>query len=262
MRTDLQLSSRMDLNDLAKALSDSGFFSDSRKAPQAVVKVLAGQELGIGPVQSMMGLFIVEGRVTVSASLASALLVRTGKYKYRVREHTDKVCAIEFFEGDESVGTSEFTIEDAKRAGLVKDRSAWVKWPKNMLFARALTNGIRWYAPDALAGRVEAVADEELREVRAEVVEAQGSTGDRLRDIAKKSGTGATVEPDPPTLSVDEMRRYVQRRLSDDEEAAAEFYGRHGEDYPDNVLNWTNEQVETAHGELLWESAPEDAEEQ
>lgn len=256
MKTDLQLSSRMDLGDLAKAVADSGYFGDSRKTQQAVVKILAGQELGIGPIQSMMGLFIVEGRVTVSASLASALLVRAGKYRYRVRKHTHEVCAIEFFEGEESLGTSEFTIEDAKRATLVKERSNWVKWPKNMLFARALTNGIRWYAPDALAGRIEVVSDEEIREVRAEVVTPQESNGSRLRDLARKFSAvepeeAVEDEPSKTDLDLDALRRYIRKRFAEDEDALLEFYERHGEEYPQDVGEWTDEQVRAGHGALF-----------
>lgn len=244
MRTDLQLSSRMDLGDLAKAVADSGYFGDSRKSQQAVVKILAGQELGIGPIQSMMGLFIVEGRVTVSASLASALLVRAGKYRYRIRKHTHEVCVLEFFEGEESLGLSEFTIEDAKRAGLVKDKSAWMKWPKNMLFARALTNGVRWYAPDALAGRVEIVSEEEIREVKAEVVSQESTSGGRLREIASRF-SGVEEQAD-----VDSMRRDIRKRFAEDEDALIAFFESFGEEYPQDIGEWTDEQVRVAHGVL------------
>ena len=37
-------------------------------------------------------------------------------------------------------------------ANLVKDKSGWVKYPRNMLFARAMSNGVRWFAPEATGG--------------------------------------------------------------------------------------------------------------
>ena len=40
---------------LGKVISSSGFFQDARQEAQAVVKVLAGRELGFGPIASMMG---------------------------------------------------------------------------------------------------------------------------------------------------------------------------------------------------------------
>ena len=39
------------------------------------------------------------------------------KYDYRVREMTDQVCSIEYFEAGESLGVSTFSLEDAKKAG-------------------------------------------------------------------------------------------------------------------------------------------------
>lgn len=129
-------------------LARSGFFQDARDEAQAVAKVLAGAELGVAPIAAMTGIFLVKGRVTLSANILAALIVRSGKYKYRIKEHTDSKCVILFTEGDEQLGYSAFTIDDAKRAGLVKSGSGWANYPKAMLFARALSQGARWYCPD------------------------------------------------------------------------------------------------------------------
>lgn len=145
------------LNDtlqLGKVLAESGFFADSRSASQAVVKVLAGRELGFGPVAAMTGINIISGRVSLSANIMAAALKRSGRYNFRVREMTEAACKIEFFErsGDkwETIGVSTFTAEDAKRAG-TKNMD---KYPRNMLYARAMSNGVRWYCPDVTGGPV------------------------------------------------------------------------------------------------------------
>jgi hypothetical protein len=44
----------------------------------------------------------------------------------------------------EQVGVSEFTLADAKKAGTQNLE----KFARNMLFARAMSNGVRWYCPD------------------------------------------------------------------------------------------------------------------
>jgi hypothetical protein len=61
--------------------------------------VLAGREMGIGPVASMTGIYIVKGRVTLSANLMAAQIKRSGKYNYIIRRMDDTGCAIEFIEG-------------------------------------------------------------------------------------------------------------------------------------------------------------------
>jgi hypothetical protein len=53
-----------------------------------------------------------------------------------------------FFEGAESLGVSTFTIDDAKKA----QTKNLEKFPRNMLFARAISNGARWYCPDIFGG--------------------------------------------------------------------------------------------------------------
>jgi len=142
----------MDVMKLGEVLAQSGFFTDSRGAAQAVVKVLAGQELGFGPVASMTGINIIKGRVTLSANLLAAAVKRSGKYSYRIIEHTDKACEIEFTENGEVIGRSRFTMEDAKNAQLNGDN--WKKFPANMLFARAISNGAKWHCPDIFGGPI------------------------------------------------------------------------------------------------------------
>ena len=141
----------MQLGDL---LAQSGFFADSRGAAQAVVKVLAGREIGFGPIASMTGIHVISGRVSISANLMAAAIKRSGRYDYRVREMTAQRCEIEFRErnGDkwEIIGSSEFTAQDARAAG-TKNMD---KYARNMLFARAMSNGARWYCPDIFGGPV------------------------------------------------------------------------------------------------------------
>lgn len=140
-----------DVERAARAMSASGFFPDSKQAAQAVVKVLAGRELGFGAFASMTGVSVIQGKPVVGANLTAAAIKQTGKYNYRVFEHTDQVCRIKFYEGGQEVGVSSFTMEDAKAAGLT-GKDNWKKYPRNMLFARAISNGQKWYAPDVYNG--------------------------------------------------------------------------------------------------------------
>jgi len=155
--TEQALTKQLDVMELGNLLAKSGYFKDATDAAQAVVKVLAGQELGFGPVASMTGIYIVKGRVTLSANLLGAAIKRSGRYDYHVGHLDDTECAIGFFagSGDErrQIGISTFTIDDAKRAGLINGDN-WKKYPRNMLFARALSNGAKWYCPDVFGGPI------------------------------------------------------------------------------------------------------------
>ena len=147
----------------------SGMFSDIKSAQQAVVKIMAGAEMGISPFAAMSGIHIIQGKPTIGAGLMAARVKGFGKYDYKVLEHSDKICSIEYFQGSNSLGVSTFTIEDAKKAG-TKNLD---KFPKNMLFARAMSNGVKWYTPDIYENPV--YVPEEMEQVTedttAQVVE-------------------------------------------------------------------------------------------
>ena len=151
-----------DLTNMAQAFAASGMFQDTRQVAQAIVKIQAGKELGLAPVYSMMNINVIRGRLTTSANTLALLVKRSGRYNYHIEEHTDLKCTITFFEDGKVAGESTFTMDDAKRAELVKPDSGWAKYPRAMLFSRAISQGARIYAPDAIGG---VYTDEEIRSI-------------------------------------------------------------------------------------------------
>jgi hypothetical protein len=135
---------------IGKAFAESGMFPDIKSAAQAIVKIQAGAELGIAPFAAMSGIHIISGKPTIGAGVMAAMVKSSGKYDYRIVEQTEKKCSIDYYQGSEMIGNSTFTIEDAKKAG-TKNTD---KFPRNMLFARAMSNGVKWYTPDVFAGPV------------------------------------------------------------------------------------------------------------
>lgn len=150
MSNEIVKSSLTEIMSIGKAFAESGMFPDIKTAAQAVVKIQAGAEMGIPPFAAMSGIHIIQGKPTVGAGLMAANVKGSGKYDYRVVESTEKVCSIDFYQGKEKIGNSTFTIEDAKKA----QTKNLDKFPKNMLFARAISNGVKWYTPDVFSGPV------------------------------------------------------------------------------------------------------------
>jgi len=172
---------------LGGVLAKSGYFSDAKGEAQAVVKVLAGRELGFGPIASMTGVHIVQGKPTIGANLIGAAVKGSGRYNYRVVSLDNEKAEIAFFEHGEEIGRSVFTMADAKTAGLTSNPT-WQKYPKNMLFSRAMSNGARWFCPDVFSG-VTPYTPEEL-----------GATVDGDGDVIDVTPTPvpeAVVEPGP-----------------------------------------------------------------
>lgn len=165
---------------LGRVLAESGFFPDARDASQAIVKVLAGREIGLGPIASMSQLYVQKGKVGFHAYLIAALMRRHG-YDYRIVVHNDKVCELEISKGAKILGPVSFTIEDAQKAKLTQGDN-WQKYPRNMLFSRAITNAARFFAPEVFGGYVltpEEIQDEhDVLEVVEAEIEVSGVVGD------------------------------------------------------------------------------------
>jgi hypothetical protein len=172
----------MDLAKLGDVLARSGYFQDTRDAAQAIVKVLAGRELGIGPIAAMTGIYLVKGRVTMSANLMAAQVKRSGRYTYIVTTMTDERVELQFQERTDGawqpIGTSTFTKADAQQAGLWGSSEPWKKTPRNMLFARAMSNGCKWFTPDIFSGPV--YTPDELDAQPAAATYVDSSTGEVL----------------------------------------------------------------------------------
>jgi hypothetical protein len=162
----LQRTTPTEAMQLGKIFTESGMFPDIKSAQMAVVKIMAGQEMGIGPFQAMNGIHIIQGKATVGAGLMASQVKSSGKYDYKVVQQDDKACIIEFYQGKDKIGASKFTIEDAKKAG-TKNLD---KYPANMLFARAMSNGVKWYTPDVFNGPVYTPDEIQVEETTAEVV--------------------------------------------------------------------------------------------
>ena len=132
----------------SKAMVSSGYFTDAKDIAQAFVKIQAGKELGIPPFASMTGIHVIQGKPALGANVIATLIKNDPRYNYRVLEMSDTKCSIEFYENGEACGISEFTAQDAQRAQ-VKNMN---KFPRNMLFARAISNGAKWYTPGIFGG--------------------------------------------------------------------------------------------------------------
>ena len=157
MSNELAVTNFDELSKIAGAMVKSGYFQDARDVSQAIVKIMAGREMGIGAFQSMQSIYIIQGRPSMSANLMAAKVKASGRYDYRVITLTDHLCEIAFYQEGKELGRSSFSSDEAKKAG-TKNMD---RYPRNMLFSRAMSNGVRWYCPDVV-GSAAVYTPEEL----------------------------------------------------------------------------------------------------
>lgn len=136
---------------IGEIFAKSGMFPDIKSQAQAVVKILAGKELGLSPFESMASIYIVNGKLALTSKAMAGLIKKSKSYDYVVKKLDNEECLISFIKGDTEIGVSSFSSKDAAKAGLI-NKDVWKNYPRNMLFARAVSNGIRWYCPEVISG--------------------------------------------------------------------------------------------------------------
>lgn len=161
-----------DITGYAEAFVKSGLFSDTSSVFQAIVKIQAGQEIGIPPFQAMKGISIIRGNIVIGAGLMASKVRESQRYDYEIEKLENDICIINFTKNGKSLGKSSFSIEDARKAGTgaqaIKEGYAKNidKYPRNFLFARAMSNGVKWYCPDVFLTPV--YVEEEADEIKGE----------------------------------------------------------------------------------------------
>lgn len=139
---------------LARMAAASGLAKVS--SPEAAgMLICAGLEIGLTPMQALLGMHMVEGRPTLAADTLVALVMRrvdVCEY-WRSVERTAERHTIETKrrgEGHQPVRRT-WTIDDAKRAGLL-GRKPWREYPEDMLRHRCATALAREVYPDVVIG--------------------------------------------------------------------------------------------------------------
>ena len=123
-------------------------------SPEAAgVILLTGAELGLSPMQSLRGIYVVDGKPVLSADLMVAVVKRSDVCVYwRTVESTTETCTIETQrEREPSPARKTWTRADAERAGLL-NRGPWKQYPAQMLRHRCAADLAREVFPDVVLG--------------------------------------------------------------------------------------------------------------
>jgi hypothetical protein len=139
----------------------SGFLPDhitkTARSPQeaiarAVTIAWKGRELGIPILQSFSSITVINGKPCLSAELMLALCYKhVPEFKATIASSSTE-CSVTMQRKGGEAQEFKFSLEDAKRAGLVRPNSPWEKYPSAMLRARAISAAARAVCPDAIMG--------------------------------------------------------------------------------------------------------------
>lgn len=139
------------ISQIAPVIHQSRLF-DVRSPEQAAAIMLKGYELGLTLTAAFEFIDVIKGTPGLKPRGALALILQSPEYEdVKVTEESNS-CSVWMKRKNGFEHTICFTIEDAKRAGIVKPDSGWAKYPANMLRWRAIGFCADIVFPDVIGG--------------------------------------------------------------------------------------------------------------
>jgi len=194
--------------------------NDYRGKPgNCIIAMQMGAELGLAPMQAIQNIAVINGRPAVWGDALLGLVRGSGLLESINEDASDTVavCTVK------RVGCArvirEFTIEDAKRAGLAGKQGPWQQYPKRMLQMRARAFALRDAFPDVLKGLYmaeEAIDIPQERDVAPQAEEKATAGIERVKQkLAQSAKPKAEIE-----VVVDEAKQSVAETIKSRIEAA------------------------------------------
>ena len=168
--------------------------------------VLAGQELGVGPMASLRAFHIVEGKPCAAADFWVARL-RAAGYRLDWLQRDNECVSLRLTAPDGSSITETWDRAKATAAGLWNGKDNWRKYPQAMLSARCITSAGRALAGEVMFGCYELDEADEIagRRQPAPVVAPQApapqTAAERVAAVIGGSTEAVTIDPEVATLA-------------------------------------------------------------
>lgn len=158
-----------DLWNFAKMVANSGLAPKGMEKPEAItVAIQMGLEIGLSPMASLQNIAVINGRPSLWGDAMLAVCRNSGAFDEAAFEETingegqarKAVCVVRRLPNGKPC-RSEFSMDDAKRAGLQGKAGPWTQYPDRMLKMRARGFALRDTFGDFLRGMYSA---EEVRD--------------------------------------------------------------------------------------------------
>ncbi len=197
-----------DMERMATVIAQSGLFG-VKNPVQALALMLVAQAEGLHPATAARDYHVIQGRPALKTD---AMLARFQAASGRVQWHdySDTVVSATFSHPAGGSVKIEWTIDRAKTAGLT-GKDVWKQYPRAMLRARVISEGIRTVYPGVLSGMY---APEEVSDFRPDERETQGvSTTTGPEVPAPEAKAALFFDPDAADTAIETFIDVAELRV-------------------------------------------------
>jgi len=139
-----------DMSLMAESIAKSGLFG-MKNVYEVLALMLVAQAEGLHPATAARDYHIIQGRPALKADAMLARFQQAGG-KVEWTSYTDEKVSGLFTHPNGGSLTVTWSIEQAQKAGLIKSGGGWTKYPRAMLRARVVSEGIRSVYPGCVVG--------------------------------------------------------------------------------------------------------------
>jgi hypothetical protein len=140
-----------EVKEMSQVVVKSGLFG-VKTPEQALALMMLAQAEGLHPMVAARDYHIIDGKPSLKADTKLGRFVRDGGNVEWI-DYSEKVVSGKFTHPKTGAITVTWTIEQAQRAGLIS-KDNWRKYPRAMLRARVIGEGVTTMAPWVAAGIV------------------------------------------------------------------------------------------------------------
>lgn len=197
-----------ELQTMATAACKSGLFQ--MPSPEAALTLmLLCQAEGLHPIQAMRQYHIIKGRPAMRADAMQAAFQNAGG-KIQWIERSDTKCSAEFSHPAGGTCVITWSIETAKQAGLTGNPT-WQKFPRAMLSARVVSEGIRAVYPAVVCGLYTPEEVQDFDDQPKAKKQARQDVKNEPEDVIPVAATeNATVPTETPAITLAEKVKAVE----------------------------------------------------
>jgi hypothetical protein len=209
--------------ELAKKLASSELVPKCyRGKPQDLFLCWAlGYQIGLAPEQAMQCISMINGKAAMWGDDMLALCM-THKDFEDIEEHPMRtkddtiigyVCTVRRKGMKPKI--NEFTLDMAKKAGLLAKGGVWTQYPERMLKLRARGFTLRDAFPDALKGIKSREEVEDYITIEPRIIENEGTRTEQLKkDLINRQGD-SHVDSMYGSITIEEYNRIIEENTTD-----------------------------------------------